>query len=145
MRRSFAVAVFLVTLVIPAISLPLKSFGSNGHLLCNGVPAAGERVELWDAGTLDADQLISTTRSVEDGSFRVSATIVKFEYLRPFVKILHNCGSERDICKKFTPPKGEGYESRGVDVEKWFDLGGVDLDKVVAGEDAVCDVLGLSD
>lgn len=101
-----------------------QAVGVKGKLMCGGRPVRNATVKLWDNDMFDPDDLIAETHVNEDGTFEVSGFAISITAIDPQLRIYHNCRSSSKVCRRkitFTVP--DNYVNKGMQVNKWFDLG----------------------
>ncbi|PIC30580.1 hypothetical protein B9Z55_021775 [Caenorhabditis nigoni] len=62
----------------------------TGRLICNGQPASGVLVKMYEDGTI-YDSKLDSQKTGADGTFRVSGTQNKIRTIDPKVNIYHKC------------------------------------------------------
>ncbi|EPB71399.1 Transthyretin-like family protein [Ancylostoma ceylanicum] len=103
-----------------------QSVGAMGKLTCNGRPAQGIKVKLYDEEII-ADRKLDQDRTDESGKFMLSGTAREISPIDPHLNIYHKCNYGGPCHKKITikiPPK---YVNGGDEVERYFDLGTLEL------------------
>ncbi|KAI6177928.1 Transthyretin-like family protein [Aphelenchoides fujianensis] len=94
-----------------------------GKLTCNGKPASGVLVKLWDDDSgIDTDDLLGKTKTDSDGHFET-----------------HGYTDEiLNIDPKSRPPSPDSYISNGKTPEKYYDAGTIELSGAPKGEARDC-------
>uniref|UniRef100_A0A914D227 Transthyretin-like family protein n=1 Tax=Acrobeloides nanus TaxID=290746 RepID=A0A914D227_9BILA len=68
-----------------------QSVDVQGTLTCNGQPASGILVKLYDSNTLTIDNLLATGNTDSNGGFDLTGKINDITSMDPKVDIFHNC------------------------------------------------------
>ncbi|VDK61867.1 unnamed protein product [Anisakis simplex] len=74
-----------------------QSVAVKGKLLCNGEPMANVKLKLFDADTLDLDDLMDEGKSDSNGTFYLSGHENELTTIDPKLNIYHNCNDERKV------------------------------------------------
>ncbi|KAI6224257.1 Transthyretin-like protein 5 [Aphelenchoides fujianensis] len=144
-------AAVLALLVVGSSALIGKdqSVGVKGKLTCNGKPASGVLVKLWDDDSgIDTDDLLGKTKTDSDGHFETHGYTDEILNIdpNPFYKPLlfprfsfHDCHDEPKPCqRKITTTIPDSYISNGKTPEKYYDAGTIELSGGPKGESRDC-------
>ncbi|RCN45332.1 Transthyretin-like family protein [Ancylostoma caninum] len=88
--------IFLLFLLFPTCFAILgsigrkQSVGVSGRLTCNGIPAQGIKVKLYDT-EIFADRKLDQDKTDKDGSFRLAGTAREISPIDPHLNIYHKC------------------------------------------------------
>jgi len=140
--KVFMLIVYLAVLIIPTYALlgRTQSAGVHGKLICNGKPAAGVKVKLYDDDRgIDTDDLMGETKTDSDGFFSVSGHTDEFTTIDPKFNIYHDCNDGVKPCqRKFTIKIPDSYVSDGKTPKKLYDGGVINLDGHPGDESRDC-------
>ncbi|KAH7707265.1 TTR-45 protein [Aphelenchoides avenae] len=130
----------LVFFVYSASATRRQTVGAKGRLMCGSRPSVNTLVKLWDEDTgPDPDDILAETHTNSEGYFQLSGSESELTNIDPWLKIYHNCNNDLGICKrkiKYEIP--DAYISEGGQVNKWFDLGSINLEPKQPGEESEC-------
>ncbi|XGW10258.1 hypothetical protein V3C99_012052 [Haemonchus contortus] len=109
---------FLVcALMSTALSLGLgrtQSSGVRGRLICDGKPAAGVTVKLYDDDRgVDADDLMAAGKTNAQGEFELRGYTEEFTPIDPKLNIYHDCNDLKPCQRKFTIKLPDKYITNG--------------------------------
>uniref|UniRef100_A0A915D749 Transthyretin-like protein 5 n=1 Tax=Ditylenchus dipsaci TaxID=166011 RepID=A0A915D749_9BILA len=136
----------LATLCCIALSVEcLPSLGTTqstavrGVLECNGKPASGVKVKLYDVDRTDMDDLMDEGVSDSEGRFELKGHETEFTTIDPKVNIYHDCNDENVPClKKVAIVIPDTYVTEGEVPRKTFDAGKLNLAGTFSGESRDC-------
>uniref|UniRef100_A0A914DWQ1 Uncharacterized protein n=1 Tax=Acrobeloides nanus TaxID=290746 RepID=A0A914DWQ1_9BILA len=111
----------------------LQSAGARGQLLCDGKPASGVRVELYDEDRSDSDELLGQNISSSDGSFHVSGSTSEFSSIDPKLIIHPNCVGGSDPISIYIPDE---FITEGSQADKIYDAGTLEMSQSVTDASA---------
>ncbi|CAD5211865.1 unnamed protein product [Bursaphelenchus okinawaensis] len=95
------VLVVAVTLHCEALGT-LQSYAVKGVLRCDGKPAAGVKLRLYDVDTLSIDDKLDEGVSDDEGEFRLEGSTKEVGNIDPKLNIYHHCGDTGGILQKCT-------------------------------------------
>ncbi|CAB01580.1 Transthyretin-like family protein [Caenorhabditis elegans] len=114
-----------------------QSVTVTGKLVCEGQPASGVLVKMYDDGTIYDSKLGSTTTS-SDGTFSVSGTYTDILTLDPKVNIYHSCNYNGPCSKKVTINIPDYAVASGSSSTDNYDIGTLNLANQFSGETTDC-------
>ncbi|EYC01305.1 hypothetical protein Y032_0108g30 [Ancylostoma ceylanicum] len=89
-----------------------QSAAARGRLTCNGKPAAGVRVKLYDSdnsflpGVLDTDDLMASGKTDSNGEYNLSGSTKEITGIEPYIAIYHDCNDGIKVKDAFLFQKG---------------------------------------
>ncbi|CAO4382604.1 unnamed protein product [Caenorhabditis nigoni] len=110
----------------------------TGRLICNGQPASGVLVKMYEDGTI-YDSKLDSQKTGADGTFRVSGTQNKIRTIDPKVNIYHKC-NYNGLCSKkvsINIPKSAVVSGSGSNARN-YDIGTINLANRFSGESTDC-------
>ncbi|KHJ98930.1 Transthyretin-like family protein [Oesophagostomum dentatum] len=114
-----------------------QSVGVTGILTCDGKPAKGVKVKLYEKEKL-FDRLLAKGRTDENGLFKLSGTAKEITKIDPQVNVYHKC-NYRGICyKKLRIGIPSKAIVKGKKVDKYYDLGKWELSAKLKGVKIDC-------
>uniref|UniRef100_A0A914QBX2 Uncharacterized protein n=1 Tax=Panagrolaimus davidi TaxID=227884 RepID=A0A914QBX2_9BILA len=134
-------AVFLAFGIINAANVgvrPQQSIGVRGHLKCNGRPASGVLVKLYDHDTFTMDDKIASGRTDAQGNFEISGTAREVSRITPKFNIYHDCEDLLPCQRKVSINIPKNYISAGGTSKRIYDAGTLELAGKFAGEGRDC-------
>ncbi|CAI5446129.1 unnamed protein product [Caenorhabditis angaria] len=139
----FLKAVLLILLSISSISALVgrtQSAAVRGVLICDGRPAIGVTVKLYDDDRgLDADDLMASGKTNQRGEFHLSGSEDEMTPIDPKLNIYHDCNDGIKPCqRKFTIKLPDSYISQGKTPSKVYDAGTIQLAGSFPGETRDC-------
>uniref|UniRef100_A0A0N5BNB0 Transthyretin-like family protein n=1 Tax=Strongyloides papillosus TaxID=174720 RepID=A0A0N5BNB0_STREA len=135
----FTLTILLLSTLIQIYGFRQQTAAVKGRLLCGDKPASGVKVKLWDKTKLGSDTQLDAKTTDEMGNFELTGGIGSLLPMNVQLKIYHDCDDEIAPCQrkvKFGIPRE--YVTRSSIVEKWFDLGTLNLQVVVPDEERSC-------
>uniref|UniRef100_A0A0N5A6H1 Transthyretin-like family protein n=1 Tax=Parastrongyloides trichosuri TaxID=131310 RepID=A0A0N5A6H1_PARTI len=118
-----------------------QSAGVRGRLICDGKPASGVLVKLWDEDDTpgDADDLMAKGKTDRDGNFELKGHTDEMTPIDPKLNIYHDCNDGLKPCqRKFTIKLPNSYISSGKNPKKIYDAGTIQLAGKFPGETRDC-------
>ncbi|KHJ86943.1 Transthyretin-like family protein [Oesophagostomum dentatum] len=139
-----------------------QSSAVKGRLMCDGRPAVGVKVKLWDVDRTDADDLMDEKYSDVNGEFHLAGWTKEYTTIDPKLSIYHDCNdglkpcqrkfsilipdsyvshgkSPRKPCqRKFSILIPDSYVSHGKSPRKVYDAGTIQLSGSFPGESRDC-------
>ncbi|KHJ93719.1 Transthyretin-like family protein [Oesophagostomum dentatum] len=114
-----------------------QSVAVTGRLMCNGMPASGVKVKLYDKEmTLDRKLDESTTNS--SGMFMMSGRKREVTNIDPKVNIYHRCGYYGPCYKKLGINIPQNYVTDGATPRSAYNIGTINLNNQFSGESIDC-------
>ncbi|CAJ0599811.1 unnamed protein product [Cylicocyclus nassatus] len=116
-----------------------QSSAVKGRLVCDGRPAAGVKVKLWDVDRTDADDLMDEKVSDRNGEFHLAGWTKEYTTIDPKLSIYHDCNDGLKPCqRKFSILIPDSYVSHGKTPKKVYDAGTIQLSGSFPGESRDC-------
>ncbi|CAD6193775.1 unnamed protein product [Caenorhabditis auriculariae] len=117
-----------------------QASGVRGKLICDGKPAAGVVVKLYDDDRgLDADDLMASGKTNANGEFELSGHEDETTPIDPKLNIYHDCNDGIKPCqRKFTIKIPDSYITPGKVAKKIYDAGTIQLAGKFPGEGRDC-------
>ncbi|CAD5208229.1 unnamed protein product [Bursaphelenchus xylophilus] len=135
-------AVFLFAIFGSVLSIgTIQSAAVTGTLKCNGVVIKDVLVKLYDDDSgLDADDLMDTSHSDDQGKFHLSGDTDEIGTIDPKVNIYHDCDDKFVPCqRKVTIKLPDSYVTKGSKhPKKTYDIGTLELAGKYPGESRDC-------
>ncbi|CAJ0941760.1 unnamed protein product, partial [Mesorhabditis belari] len=106
-----------------------QSIAVKGALTCDGKPASGVLVKLFDDDRgLDSDDFLGSTKTDFKGEFIVSGHTAEITTIDPKINIYHDCNDGAKPCqRKFTIGIPDKYVSSGKTPTKTYNAGILEL------------------
>uniref|UniRef100_A0AC34F8I7 Transthyretin-like protein 5 n=1 Tax=Panagrolaimus sp. ES5 TaxID=591445 RepID=A0AC34F8I7_9BILA len=117
---------------------PSQSIGVRGMLKCNGRPASGVLVKLYDHDTFTLDDKIASGRTDSQGRFEISGTAHEISRITPKFNIYHDCEDWLPCQRKISINIPKSYITRGENANSIYDVGTMELAGQFAGESRDC-------
>ncbi|CAB3398327.1 unnamed protein product [Caenorhabditis bovis] len=140
----------MIRLVLPLLIIAVQQchglfnyFGDTqavtvtGKLICNGRPADGVLVKMYEDGLI-YDSKLDSTRTAADGTFMVSGTYTKITTIDPKVNIYHTCNYSGLCSKKVTIEIPHEYVALNTASNRNYDIGTINLANQFRGESIDC-------
>jgi hypothetical protein len=126
--------------VLPSLHVrPSQTVGVSGQLKCNGQPASGVLVKLFDHDTFTRDDKIASGRTDGQGRFSISGTAHEVTRITPKFNIYHDCNDGLTPCqRKVSIYIPKDFITRGEQSSKIYDAGTLELAGKFAGESRDC-------
>ncbi|KAF8381542.1 hypothetical protein PRIPAC_70684, partial [Pristionchus pacificus] len=122
-----------------------QTVGVRGTLMCGNDPLSDAEVKLWELDTWpDPDDNLATVKTDRQGRFEIFGTENEFTSISPVIKFYHRCNNKGlfnlpKLCKrKITYEVPKSYINSGKQVGKWFEMGVMNMEAKVKGEDTEC-------
>uniref|UniRef100_A0A914YA81 Transthyretin-like protein 5 n=1 Tax=Panagrolaimus superbus TaxID=310955 RepID=A0A914YA81_9BILA len=117
-----------------------QSAGVKGQLVCDGKPATGVKVKLYDDDRgIDTDDLMASGKTDGSGHFDLQGHTHEFTTIDPKINIYHDCNDGLTPCQRkvtiFIPDK---YVSSGEHPKEIYDAGVTELAGKFKGEERDC-------
>ncbi|GMT17971.1 hypothetical protein PFISCL1PPCAC_9268, partial [Pristionchus fissidentatus] len=117
-----------------------QSAAAVGQLLCNGRPASGVLVKMYDDDTgPDLDDFMGEGRTDGNGRFSLRGTTDEALTIDPKINIYHDCNDRLTPCQRritiFVP---NSYVSSGKNPTKTYNAGTIELAGQFSGEERDC-------
>uniref|UniRef100_A0A0M3IPM7 Transthyretin-like family protein n=1 Tax=Ascaris lumbricoides TaxID=6252 RepID=A0A0M3IPM7_ASCLU len=131
----------LVTSPVLCLVGRTQSAGVRGQLFCNGKPASGVLVKLYDddRGLFDLDDLMDKGYSNSNGSFELSGHVDEITPIDPKLNIYHDCNDGLMPCqRKFSIMIPDKYITEGKVPKKFYDIGKLEISAKFKGESRDC-------
>uniref|UniRef100_A0A0N4Z3X8 Transthyretin-like family protein n=1 Tax=Parastrongyloides trichosuri TaxID=131310 RepID=A0A0N4Z3X8_PARTI len=142
--KFFVPAIVIGVLISFTDALPsigsVQSAAVTGKLTCNGKPAVGVKVKLYDDDRgIDLDDLMDEGVTNSDGVFHLSGKETELSTIDPKINVYHDCNDETVPClKKFSIMIPDSFVTEGPEPSKTFDAGTLNLDGKFSGESRDC-------
>ncbi|ETN77681.1 hypothetical protein RB195_009789 [Necator americanus] len=116
-----------------------QSSAVKGRLMCDGRPAVGVKVKLWDVDRTDADDLMDEKFTDTNGEFHLAGWTKEYTTIDPKLSIYHDCNDGIKPCqRKFSILIPDSYVSSGKVPKKVYDAGTIQLAGSFPGESRDC-------
>ncbi|CAB3399165.1 unnamed protein product [Caenorhabditis bovis] len=136
---------FIVVLALFSASFAIEMFGRDqsaavrGRLVCDGRPASGVLVKLWDVDRTDSDDLMDSGNTDNNGEFYLAGWTKEYTTIDPKLTIYHDCNDGIKPCqRKFGIMLPDSYVSHGKNPKKVYDAGTIQLAGQYPGESRDC-------
>ncbi|CAJ0597906.1 unnamed protein product, partial [Cylicocyclus nassatus] len=103
-----------------------QTVGIVGKLLCNGKPAAGVKIKLYDKEFF-IDRKLAQVKTDNNGSFKISGTAKELSKIDPQLNIYHKCNYKWLCYKKLRIRIPSKYISKGEQVKQYFNISTLEL------------------
>ncbi|KAK5968857.1 TransThyretin family domain [Trichostrongylus colubriformis] len=114
-----------------------QSVAVTGRLICDGRPASGVKVKLYDKEML-MDSKLDQSRTNANGEFRVAGHKREISRIDPKVNIYHKC-QHRGFCyRKLSISIPRNYITSGSIPQYTYDIGTLNLANKFKGESIDC-------
>lgn len=133
----------LISVLVLSTEAVLNTVGSTqtisvtGRLVCQGQPARNVLVKMYEDGTI-WDSKLDSTKTSNDGTFRVSGSYTKIFTLDPKVNIYHKCNYNGLCSKKLTINIPDYAVASGSGSSTNYDIGTLNLANQFSGESTDC-------
>ncbi|KAI1706493.1 transthyretin-like family domain-containing protein [Ditylenchus destructor] len=117
---------------------PSQSVGVRGQLRCNGMPAAGVLVKLYDHDTFTMDDKIASGRTDPLGNFLLAGHEHEFTRVTPKLNIYHDCNDWLPCQRKISIYIPKEFVSQGEVAQRIYDTGVMELAGSFEGESRDC-------
>ncbi|CAI5452928.1 unnamed protein product [Caenorhabditis angaria] len=114
-----------------------QSVTVTGRLICDGQPASNVLVKMYEDGTI-YDTKMDSTRSSNDGTFRVTGSYTKIFTMDPKVNIYHKCNYNGLCDKKLTINIPSNAVTSSSSNSRNYDIGTLNLANQFSGETTDC-------
>uniref|UniRef100_A0A1I7U2D6 Transthyretin-like family protein n=1 Tax=Caenorhabditis tropicalis TaxID=1561998 RepID=A0A1I7U2D6_9PELO len=114
-----------------------QTISVTGRLVCQGQPARNVLVKMYEDGTI-WDSKLDSTKTSNDGTFRVSGSYTKIFTLDPKVNIYHKCNYNGLCSKKLTINIPDYAVASGSGSSTNYDIGTLNLANQFSGETTDC-------
>ncbi|KAK6045950.1 Transthyretin-like family protein, partial [Cooperia oncophora] len=95
-------------------SAEINQFQVRGRLICDGRPAVGVKVKLWDVDRTDMDDLMDEKTTNMNGEFQLAGWTKEYTTIDPKLSIYHDCNDGIKPCqRKFSILIPDSYVSHG--------------------------------
>ncbi|GMR60193.1 hypothetical protein PMAYCL1PPCAC_30388, partial [Pristionchus mayeri] len=137
----------LLLLLVSALLISARdqTVGARGQLMCGDQPLANAEVKLWELDTWpDPDDLLMTVYTDSQGRFSVWGTENEITTISPVVKFYHRCNNKGlfnipNFCKrKVTYAIPSSYIANGKSVQRWYEMGTMNMEAKQKNEDTEC-------
>uniref|UniRef100_A0A914Q591 Uncharacterized protein n=1 Tax=Panagrolaimus davidi TaxID=227884 RepID=A0A914Q591_9BILA len=109
-----------------------------GSLKCNGKPAAGILLKLYDHDTFTFDDKLASGRTDHNGDFQITGTGHEFSRITPKFKIYHDCDDWLPCQRKITITIPKNYISNADYATEPYNIGIMELSGKFGGEKRDC-------
>uniref|UniRef100_A0A914EI13 CX domain-containing protein n=1 Tax=Acrobeloides nanus TaxID=290746 RepID=A0A914EI13_9BILA len=117
---------------------PAQSVGVRGQLKCNGMPAGGILVKLYDHDTFTLDDLIAEGRTDAQGNFCIAGHANEITRITPKFNIYHDCNDFLPCQRKVSVYIPQNFVSSGQVPYNIYDAGMMELAGTTEGEARDC-------
>ncbi|CAB3398330.1 unnamed protein product [Caenorhabditis bovis] len=114
-----------------------QSVTVTGRLICNGQPASGVLVKMYEDGTI-YDSKMGSTKTGPDGTFRVSGSQTKIRTIDPKVNIYHKCNYSGLCSRKTSISVPKSAVQSGRNANQNYDIGTINLANKFKGDTTDC-------
>ncbi|CCD69940.1 Transthyretin-like family protein [Caenorhabditis elegans] len=135
----------LIVCALFGVAASIEMFGRDqssavrGKLICDGRPASGVLVKLWDKDTLDSDDLLDSGTTDGNGDFHLAGWTKEYTPIDVKLNIYHDCNDGIKPCqRKFGIKIPDSYTSSGKVPKKVYDAGVIQLAGSYPGESRDC-------
>ncbi|RCN42744.1 Transthyretin-like family protein [Ancylostoma caninum] len=117
----------------------MQSVGVKGKLVCNGMPAGGVKVKLYEK-EIFLDRKLDQGKTDANGEFKLWGSAREISNIDPQLNIYHKCNYRGPCYKKLPIGIPSKYILKGnkVDLYKYFDIGTVELSMKIKGQTIDC-------
>ncbi|CAD6193103.1 unnamed protein product [Caenorhabditis auriculariae] len=130
---------------VVAIASCIEMFGRDqsaaveGRLMCDGRPAVGVKVKLWDVDRMDSDDLLDSGTTDQNGEFHLAGWTKEYTTIDPKLNIYHDCNDGLMPCqRKFGIKIPDSYVSHGKTPKTVYNAGTLQLAGSYPGESRDC-------
>ncbi|CEF62426.1 Transthyretin-like family-containing protein [Strongyloides ratti] len=135
----FFTTIILFSIIVDVFTFRQQTAAVKGRLLCGDKPASGVRVKLWDKTKLGSDTQLDSKTTDGMGNFELTGGIGSLLPMNVILKIYHDCDDGKLPCqRKVKLGIPSEYVTRSSVVEKWFDIGTLNLQVIVPDEERSC-------
>uniref|UniRef100_A0A914QKX1 CX domain-containing protein n=1 Tax=Panagrolaimus davidi TaxID=227884 RepID=A0A914QKX1_9BILA len=117
---------------------PAQSVGVRGTLKCNGMPAAGVLVKIYDHDTFTLDDLIAEGRTDGQGNFCIAGHANEITTITPKFNIYHDCNDLKPCQRKLSMYVPKTFITAGKVPYNIYDTGVMELAAQREGEERDC-------
>ncbi|KAK6738132.1 hypothetical protein RB195_020317 [Necator americanus] len=114
-----------------------QSVAVTGRLICNGMPASGVKVKLYDK-ELTVDSKMAESQTNYNGIFMLSGRKREITNIDPKVNIYHKCNYNGFCYKKLGIRIPSNYITDGSSPRSTYDIGTINLNNKFSGESIDC-------
>uniref|UniRef100_A0A0N4ZX40 Transthyretin-like family protein n=1 Tax=Parastrongyloides trichosuri TaxID=131310 RepID=A0A0N4ZX40_PARTI len=133
-----------IFVLLPSVNCLLgftQSSGAKGILICDGKPASGVLVKLWDEDDMpgDLDDLMGSAKTDSKGQFEIKGSTDEFTPIDVKLAIYHDCNDGIKPCqRKFIIKIPGKYVTKGKTPKSIYDAGTIQLSGKFPGETRDC-------
>ncbi|CAD6196066.1 unnamed protein product [Caenorhabditis auriculariae] len=114
-----------------------QSVAVSGRLICNGQPASGVKLKLYEKeSTFDVKMAEGT--SDNNGQFRLTGSKTEISTIDPKLNIYHKCNYNGPCYKKIGITIPDNYVTSGSNAQRTFDIGTINLANQYTGQTTDC-------
>ncbi|PAV87601.1 hypothetical protein WR25_06807 [Diploscapter pachys] len=114
-----------------------QSVSVSGRLICNGQPASGVKIKLYDV-EVTLDRLLQEGQTDQNGVFRVGGSATEISNIDPKLNIYHRCNYNGICYKKVSIKIPDQFISDGSTARQTYDIGTLNLANQFSGESTDC-------
>ncbi|CAA99910.1 Transthyretin-like family protein [Caenorhabditis elegans] len=114
-----------------------QSVAVSGRVICNGQPASGVKLKLYEKEST-FDVLLEEATSDANGQFRLSGSKTEISTIDPKLNIYHKCNYNGLCYKKIGITIPDNYVSSGKTPSKTYDIGTLNLANQYTGQTTDC-------
>ncbi|VDO89349.1 unnamed protein product [Heligmosomoides polygyrus] len=139
MMRNISLALLLVPCCLAVFGFIGRdqSVAVTGHLTCDGMPASGVRVKLYE-DEITIDSKLAENRTDASGQFLVSGGKIAVTDLDPKIDIYHKCDYDGPCYKKLVINIPGSYLTDGTVPRTTYDVGTINLANQFSGLTTDC-------
>ncbi|EPB67435.1 Transthyretin-like family protein [Ancylostoma ceylanicum] len=114
-----------------------QSVAVSGRLICDGKPAAGVKVKLYEKEAI-LDVKMAEGKTNKNGEFYLSGYKTEISTIDPKVNVYHKCNHKGICYRKFGITIPDNYITKGKTPTKTYDIGTINLANKFTGETTDC-------
>ncbi|PIC36942.1 hypothetical protein B9Z55_015753 [Caenorhabditis nigoni] len=115
----------------------LQSVAVSGRLICDGVPAAGVKVKMYEKEFF-LDRKMAEVYTDNNGIFQITGRKREISTIDPKVNVYHKCNYMGLCYKKFGITIPDNYITWGYSPERTYDIGTLNLANKYTGTTTDC-------
>uniref|UniRef100_A0A914C3K6 Uncharacterized protein n=1 Tax=Acrobeloides nanus TaxID=290746 RepID=A0A914C3K6_9BILA len=124
---------------LPIHVTPAQSIEVQGQLMCNGRPASGVLVKMYDDNTFNLDTFMAKQNTNGNGQYDLRGVSHSITSIDPKINIYHDCNDGITPCqRKLTINIPSNYITRGSTPNQVYNAGSIELANKFKGEARDC-------